>query len=436
MPQDWTTQLAQVLGSVGGLRGGSNAFAQRWAELEEMDQRRKQQQAELASTQEDRDLRRQQMASSEQRAKSAEERAQQDQTLQVVGSFRDLLGDETITNQEEYDKRHAIATWAAQKVGVDTGFVDSLRPTPTTLQRRQASEQLKKIYAKPEIRAALDRGDNIDSLIWELPSIGANPARDGMPIWTVADLETLTQAPRPAQPLPKPKAKAATPGSFEHYVDAPPEEQARIEDARKRYMQADDRPPAGADPEVAELRKALLRLQVDRAGDEKEPNQGQFTAATYAGRMEQAERIFGDVQNDIVTMRLPAFELQTNSWFARPTFQAAAVQSYMQAARNFINAVLRRESGAVISPSEFSEARQQYLPQPGDTPEALAQKAENRRYVFATMKRAAGRAYEAPPTVYPPLTKDSKVGGTYMHNGKKVNVSEKTRTGFLFDEVP
>jgi hypothetical protein len=54
-------------------------------------------------------------------------------------------------------------------------------------------------------------------------------------------------------------------------------------------------------------------------------------------------------------------------------------QSFDQAQRNFINSVLRRESGAAISESEFDNARRQYLPQWGDSPELIQQKADNRR---------------------------------------------------------
>lgn len=186
------------------------------------------------------------------------------------------------------------------------------------------------------------------------------------------------------------------------------------------------KPTAGSDPEVAELRKELLRLQVERAGEPKppkEPNQAQFTSAGYAGRMEQAEPILQKVEPSIVAMGLPKFELQTNSWFAKPTFQSPEVQSYMQAARNFINAVLRRESGAVISPEEFAEARKQYLPIAGDTPEALANKAANRAYVFQTMKRSSGAAYEPPvaaPTGGPKLKERRKFGDVLGEwNGKE-----------------
>ncbi len=49
-----------------------------------------------------------------------------------------------------------------------------------------------------------------------------------------------------------------------------------------------------------------------------------------------------------------------------------------QAARDFINATMRRESGSAISPQEFDNARRQYLPQPGDGPDVLAQKKANR----------------------------------------------------------
>lgn len=63
-----------------------------------------------------------------------------------------------------------------------------------------------------------------------------------------------------------------------------------------------------------------------------------------------------------------------------------------QAQRDFINAVLRRESGAVISPSEFENARAQYFPQPGDGPEVLAKKRQNREQAIANFGVAAGPA--------------------------------------------
>ena len=53
-------------------------------------------------------------------------------------------------------------------------------------------------------------------------------------------------------------------------------------------------------------------------------------------------------------------------------------QQLRQAQRDFLNAVLRRESGAVIADTEFASGAQQYFPQPGDGPAVIAQKARNR----------------------------------------------------------
>jgi hypothetical protein len=65
-------------------------------------------------------------------------------------------------------------------------------------------------------------------------------------------------------------------------------------------------------------------------------------------------------------------------------------QKLDQAQRDFVNAVLRRESGAAISPSEFDNARKQYFPQPGDGPAVIQQKAANRQTAIAGLKRSAG----------------------------------------------
>lgn len=58
--------------------------------------------------------------------------------------------------------------------------------------------------------------------------------------------------------------------------------------------------------------------------------------------------------------------------------QSAEQQQVEQAQRDFINATLRRESGAAISSSEFDNARKQYFPQVGDSAEVIAQKRANR----------------------------------------------------------
>lgn len=59
--------------------------------------------------------------------------------------------------------------------------------------------------------------------------------------------------------------------------------------------------------------------------------------------------------------------------------QSNAQQSVERAQRDFINAILRRESGAVISPQEFANAQLQYFPSVNDGPDVLAEKARARK---------------------------------------------------------
>lgn len=126
--------------------------------------------------------------------------------------------------------------------------------------------------------------------------------------------------------------------------------------------------------------------------DIKAPTVAQQTVAEYAARIEQSNPTITKLQEDIVKMNIASFYSQISM---PPALQTKTIQQYMQASRNFINAKLRRESGAVISPTEFSEARAQYLPQPGDSDEVLQMKKANRELVFASLKKAAGPAYSS-----------------------------------------
>lgn len=69
---------------------------------------------------------------------------------------------------------------------------------------------------------------------------------------------------------------------------------------------------------------------------------------------------------------------------------SAKQQQIEQAQRDFVNSVLRQESGAAISSGEFDNARNQYFPLPGDSPEVIAQKKNNRQLAINGFKISAG----------------------------------------------
>jgi hypothetical protein len=67
-------------------------------------------------------------------------------------------------------------------------------------------------------------------------------------------------------------------------------------------------------------------------------------------------------------------------------------QSADQGQRDFVNAILRQESGATITPAEFENARKQYFAQPGDSKEVIAQKQQNRQRAIEGLHNSAGSA--------------------------------------------
>lgn len=65
-------------------------------------------------------------------------------------------------------------------------------------------------------------------------------------------------------------------------------------------------------------------------------------------------------------------------------------QKTVQARVNFVTAVLRKESGASISPTEFATAEKNYFPAPGDSEAVVKQKQDARDMAIKAMKLQAG----------------------------------------------
>jgi hypothetical protein len=96
----------------------------------------------------------------------------------------------------------------------------------------------------------------------------------------------------------------------------------------------------------------------------------------YADRTNQADVILGQLGSKFTSAAAGVGALLPNF------LKSSDRQQYEQAQRDFVNAVLRRESGAAISGSEFDSAGKQYFPQPGDSPAVVTQKAANRQTVI------------------------------------------------------
>lgn len=119
---------------------------------------------------------------------------------------------------------------------------------------------------------------------------------------------------------------------------------------------------------------------------QKPQTQAQTVAQGYADRAREADAIvtqYGDQFTGLTSylgQSLPNF------------FKSSERQQYEQAQRNFVNAILRPESGAVISDTEFDNAKKQYFPMPGDGEAVIAQKAQNRQTKINNLYQTANTA--------------------------------------------
>lgn len=161
----------------------------------------------------------------------------------------------------------------------------------------------------------------------------------------------------------------------------------------------------------ANLGLAGQRLELDRqalaqrATADKAPTEFQGKSAAFGLRAEEADKILKNLQGKYspaaINSKLAVQEtpLIGGALGAATNFALSdADQQAEQAQRDFVNAILRQESGAAIGASEFSNAQRQYFPQPGDSQSVIQQKARNRQLAIQGLQTNAGRARMTAPT--------------------------------------
>lgn len=169
-----------------------------------------------------------------------------------------------------------------------------------------------------------------------------------------------------------------------------PEVQARIDLTRSKIAQ----------PLILTDKDGNQTVYDPKAKADKPPTEFQSKSATFGARAKEAHDILGalDGKYNVAAAMIGGGNGITAA-IANPLL-GNATQKAIQAQRDFINAVLRQESGAVISDSEFANAAKQYFPQLGDSKEVIAQKRRNRETAIKGFTNAAGKAaFEAPPIV-------------------------------------
>lgn len=100
------------------------------------------------------------------------------------------------------------------------------------------------------------------------------------------------------------------------------------------------------------------------------------------------------------------------------------LQEQKNAETNFLTAVLRKESGASISPSEFTTGEQVYFDRPGDSDSLKQQKARNRQQALEGLKAASGNAWDSVASA-----------GTDSTEAQDPRVQAALKAGYSMDEI-
>lgn len=128
-------------------------------------------------------------------------------------------------------------------------------------------------------------------------------------------------------------------------------------------------------------------LMPPKSGEVKPMTEFQGKNMLFGTRSAEAHNVLNNLEDKVTFTSLWAKQKMGAAGRASMTESERMMD---QAQRNFVNAVLRQESGAVISDPEFKNAQIQYFPQPGDDAKTLEQKRQNRETAINGFQKIAG----------------------------------------------
>jgi hypothetical protein len=123
------------------------------------------------------------------------------------------------------------------------------------------------------------------------------------------------------------------------------------------------------------------------------PTQSQQEAAGFWNTMGKADEILKGYESDETKVGLIKPGMVASNWPSLENMMSTPERrSYLNAAKAWIRAKLRRESGATITDQEYTDEYSTYFPTYYDTPDMIRQKAAFRKVAEASMLQSAGQA--------------------------------------------
>lgn len=156
------------------------------------------------------------------------------------------------------------------------------------------------------------------------------------------------------------------------------ERQAAADRARMASDAAAGRAVTMRGQDMTNARELDKIKQAAIAAGEKPLTETQSKDLLFGSRMRAANQIIDDLAAKGTTANISGMDAGMGIGRAITALSSAQQQQLNQAKRDWINAVLRKESGAVIGKEEFDSGDRQYFPQIGDSKAVIEQKRQNR----------------------------------------------------------
>ena len=165
-----------------------------------------------------------------------------------------------------------------------------------------------------------------------------------------------------------------------------PAQQAALDLQREKF---DFEKSQAAEKAKATEKAAAAKSVAAAKPDVKPPTEAQVASASFGRKAQAADALIADLESngyDPASYKRAARDLPLIGSVTRTSED----RKYMQAQKEFIAAILRKESGGAITKDEFAQYGEIYFPSAGDDAEVIAQKADARQRATAGLLEAAG----------------------------------------------
>jgi len=279
-------------------------------------------------------------------------------TQYLAQALKGYLGGQDVANAQQ-----GIKDLMAQRQAESQAFLENMPKATETQVEVRTPQTMNQMGPSPLSKALRVNPTTEDMLAYAAKAPGISPVDVGNLAVKSAELEANRQA-RIGEAQVKAEAEAQR-------LRERSEDQRLAAEREQRNRQENIRLTASLRP----------------AKEEKPLTEFQGKSVTFGTRAAEAHNILNELETNVNPLSVAASRKggAAVNWALDPE-----VRKVEQAQRNFVNAVLRQESGASIGPSEFESAIRQYFPEAGDPPEVIAQKRASRELVIKGFARQAG----------------------------------------------